>query len=403
MADTEDVFLVEIFHEKDPSAKDSLSAYNLQLVKTRISKCLTKHDLCQSAENGSLPKRVVDVAVGRPDGSIGAVLIEPANGIKVPYATLSYCWGKTDFKGTTKKTLADHLRQLKLEDLPSTLQDAITVTRWLGLKYLWIDSLCILQGNKKDWQEESAKMAAIYEDSYITIAATDAVDCNKGFLAKRMWTTSKISLDGHSYSIYFPRYPLFQRGWVLQERLLAARVLHFTETEIFFECGDNTKCECLDDVDWDPEGIREDKKEEEDEEEQEEQEEQEDDGDMGEYENDESRIATLKHKFADRSQSHYLGVWRMVVTNYTSMLLTYDSDMLPAISAIAGRLAPRLGGYIAGLWKDHLPGELLWYPNNKVACRKLHIAPSFSWASVSTKAEGAEVEGAKVEWYPPGC
>lgn len=60
------------------------------------------------------------------------------------------------------------------DKLPSTFQDAITVTRRLGIAYIWIDSLCIVQDDAQDWEREAAKMALIFESAYLTIAATAA-------------------------------------------------------------------------------------------------------------------------------------------------------------------------------------------------------------------------------------
>jgi hypothetical protein len=75
--------------------------------------------------------------------------------------------------------------------LPRTFQDAVLVTRRLGVKYLWIDSLCIIQDDVEDWQTESGKMADIYSDAYLVIGANRSADCNGGFLDPQDRTLSE--------------------------------------------------------------------------------------------------------------------------------------------------------------------------------------------------------------------
>lgn len=74
----------------------------------------------------------------------------------------------------TKASWAKLTVNIFLSDLPPLFQDAIIITRQLGLRYLWIDSLCIIQDSLRDWETEAAKMASIYQNSYVTISATDA-------------------------------------------------------------------------------------------------------------------------------------------------------------------------------------------------------------------------------------
>ncbi|EON64499.1 hypothetical protein W97_03731 [Coniosporium apollinis CBS 100218] len=143
--------------------------------------------------------------------------------------------------------------------LPQTFEDAITVTRNLGVKYIWIDSLCVVQDDPEDWATESAKMEAVYGNLYLTIAATASADACGGLFRK---TVAPIRLAAHmgeiritvfvremiahsSYQKYdkpYPEYtaslPLLSRSWVLQEFYLPARVIHFADFEVVWECNE---------------------------------------------------------------------------------------------------------------------------------------------------------------------
>ena len=93
------------------------------------------------------------------------------------------------------------------EDIPKTFQDAITVTRYLGFHYIWIDSLCIVQDDNEDWARESAKMSSIYANAVLTIAASAAADDTYGFLHQRQHVGVQI----------YP-YQIHQTGHVIKVR-----------------------------------------------------------------------------------------------------------------------------------------------------------------------------------------
>jgi hypothetical protein len=101
---------------------------------------------------------------------------------------LSHRWGKhpptkenpqfctTDDKFSTRQA------GFELSGLPNTFQDAVRITQGLGISYLWIDSLCIIQWNEKDWKYEAKRMEGVFASAYCTIAATSATDSCAGFL-----------------------------------------------------------------------------------------------------------------------------------------------------------------------------------------------------------------------------
>ena len=138
-----------------------------------------------------------------------------------------------------------------------TFQDAVKVTRELGKRYLWIDSLCIIQDSEEDWKKESRKMENVFENAYCTIAAASAKDSNEGFLD---WPPAQAQYVKIYSSLYGPVYicttlddfrrdvengPLNQRAWVLQERALSRRTIHFTTGQTYWECGYRVSCGTL--------------------------------------------------------------------------------------------------------------------------------------------------------------
>lgn len=156
----------------------------------------------------------------------------------------------------------EHADGIKDDALPKTFQDAITVTRKLGIQYLWIDSLCILQRtgrgddreHKEDWERESLLMEKVFSSAYFTIAASCAQHRFDGFLKERNQRdfVTMTAGDGAQFHVCqviddfdhdVEQGELNKRGWVLQERALSRRTIHFTETQTYWECGKGIKCE----------------------------------------------------------------------------------------------------------------------------------------------------------------
>jgi hypothetical protein len=154
------------------------------------------------------------------------------------YVALSHLWGSSQHFTATTANLTLLTAGFSSDRLPQTFRDAIFTTRQLGYEYIWIDSLCIVQDDTKDWLRESEKIADVYKDAEFTIAAHCAADDSEGFLAKAMSKRHAISLtvDGRHIGICRTPNPnadvtnsaLSKRGSVLQERFLSTRTLHFT-------------------------------------------------------------------------------------------------------------------------------------------------------------------------------
>src|SRR5450756_303615 len=112
----------------------------MKLANEWLKECLSTHAGCQKPLETKPPTRVIDIG---PGGEYPSLLV--TDGDITKYVTLSHCWGKATLLTTTNSSLADRVAGIAMGLLPRTFQDAIRVTHLLGFKYLWIDSLCIIQ------------------------------------------------------------------------------------------------------------------------------------------------------------------------------------------------------------------------------------------------------------------
>lgn len=184
---------------------------------------------------------------------------------------LSYCWGGSLPIRTTRETTKTFCERIVWRHLPRTFQDAVSVARFLGISFIWIDSLCIIQDDEQDWESEAAQMANIYGRSTITIAATQSSGPNAGLFhilppdcLDRPVSHAVLPLETpplHYRSVishgelqncmddYFTgrqssTFPLLRRAWAFQEHLLSPRIVHFTTRELVWECSHAMSCCC---------------------------------------------------------------------------------------------------------------------------------------------------------------
>jgi hypothetical protein len=203
-----------------------------------------------SSSEKQLPTRVLDV--GTSQNSDDLCLLVTSEGQKGKYIALSHCWGTEKFLATTTASLDDFQNKIPFQELPQTFRDAIIVTRILGIQYLWIDSLCIIQegDDMADWRRESGRMEEVFSSAYCTLAATSAIDPTKGFLTSPSPSQSVMIPDtkdknlrvyvdtiNDNFSQDVEMGVLNKRAWVLQERALSRRTIHFTKGQTYFECG----------------------------------------------------------------------------------------------------------------------------------------------------------------------
>ncbi|PMD40830.1 HET-domain-containing protein [Hyaloscypha variabilis F] len=343
----------------------TLSPAAMNLAAEWLKDCLSNHDSCQRPLETELPTRVIDV--GR-DGDNPQLFI--ANGAKGHYVTLSHRWGESTPLTTTMSTLGKRVNGITMAELPRTFQDAVRCTRYLGYKYLWIDSLCIIQDSKVDWEHESSQMQDIYTRAILNISANAAHDSTSGLGSSKRLTAGKPiggSSNGdyvHLRDLYYHtdssgvshvphqdegfEHALQTRGWVLQERMLSPRILHFSAYEMAWECDTFCRCECA----------------------------------TSPRKPTARPFRTLLVKSEPDYDSHI--AWSQLLRKYNTLKLTYESDKLLAFTGLAYKAAEFFRKtYLAGLWKEDLPFALLWYvKGGKESTRLKNYGLSWSWTSI---------------------
>ncbi|CAG8954245.1 hypothetical protein HYFRA_00005865 [Hymenoscyphus fraxineus] len=342
------------------------SEENFVLVKRWLDTCVKTHSCSVSPTACKLPTRLLYLD---PSNDQVRLIITDTDSEIAEYLTLSHCWGSasaSDMPKLQKHNIQQLMQQIPFKWLSETFQDSILVTKRLGFRYLWIDALCIIQDSLDDWLRESITMCDVYRGSTLNIAATASKDGHGGCFRSRApgRQPKLLRLEiGESIFDLFEQYtwdneveraPLSQRGWVLQERLLAPRTLHFGDTQIFWECRELHACEIQ------PHGSE------------------------ALYRSDPYLLVAslIKGGFSD------IDFWENTVKRYSQTSLTKESDKLPAISGIAKLVQSHTNDrYLCGLWRKDIEKQLLWHiaGHNKADTYRPHIyrAPSWSWASLN--------------------
>lgn len=420
----------------------------LACIKPWLSKCLKNHkEGCANIAELPLPRRLLCVTgliVGEPIFLVETKTIDQSRPIE--YATLSHCWGSAQLIQTRSDNYNSHINGINFSTLPKTFQDAILLTNGMNLQYIWIDSLCIIQDDVLDWQQQSALMADIYAGSLLNIAAAHGRDSASGLFNFRSTYTplhSGIS-EGNEHeripfcedpqgldtpasahkltgsrpifirpSLYATHMsyiggwqdqnpaPLDTRGWVYQERILSPRTISFHASELIWECRKERWCECTMMSDYlsswkmpkhNP---------------------------MEVSPGYNMKPVQLQHGCIENHSTiakSILMSWYGHVRDYCALQLTKEEDRLPAISGIASRTLKLLNNvstsegsviqdnprYVAGMWGYKLNGSFWvtgypWY-TNRGSCRlrrcKTFLAPTWSWASIVSE----NLENNSVPW-----
>lgn len=218
--------------EKEPVR---LYSNEVKQLKSWILECQKSHKHCAAQQKGHFfPTRLLDLR----KSSIRLVNSHDLKASDGGYAALSYCWGSTipESGKTTSKTLQTHREGIDYALLPRTLREAIAVTRSLGLPFMWIDALCIIQGDEDNWKRESLTMFQVYSQAAVTIAAGVWDHCDGGFLnSSKVPFINRLKARRTNFARFtdtleqsLSENPLAFRGWALQERELSTRVIHFT-------------------------------------------------------------------------------------------------------------------------------------------------------------------------------
>ncbi|KAF3063072.1 hypothetical protein CFAM422_010426 [Trichoderma lentiforme] len=447
-----DLMLRKVFWPRLTRNGHPLSKQAIEWVKTKMEECDIDH-LCHSSDLSPLPDRVLSLKAPI-EGNITVRLTEPDKALG-KYATLSHRWSLDHNFITTIANLGDRKEGIPWEELPKTFQDTVRFCLELNISYLWIDALCIVQDDPVDWEIQSAKMADIYHQSCLTLAATWSDSNSSGCFPTQADEYTEHSLevinsaqDNFSLKVRrkLPHWatnptamptrdnPLLSRAWVFQERVLSPRVLHFCLREMIWECCEHTSCECgglsnslnlkslfaiasqLKISSNQPESESESSS-------------REDavqpvisqvnerqsigrlDSDFDEV-NDQldtreqrlraSREVALKtYNLQMKERLVPLKQWHSLVEHYSKLKLTKQTDRLPALSGLAHRMAHFLGEYHAGLWKSSLFRDLAWAadkPSSHLNRSREYIGPSWSWVSVNA---GVRYLNAEDIWFSP--
>lgn len=412
------------------------SPQSMGLVRHWISNCNKHHSRCKrpgvTSKSTWVPGRLIYI-----DDENSCLRL--VRGADVPsntsYTTLSHRWGQVKDKLVlTRSNIEEWYERLPSLGKWKTFVDAIETSRRLQIPYIWIDSLCIIQDSRDDWQHQYPQMCDVYKRSYCNIAATSAIDDTEGcFFGRDIDMDLPLRLcfapEGHQLkpaeSIVIPAMgngkdslrglydlckqrtwmhdirhsPLNSRGWVLQEvgsqttshahwlmtsqRQLSPRVLNFTKTQMYWECDEMQASESY------PYGFPEE---------------------AGanvkgkalnpfsllnmNVEEEDAPIDTGISPLVKRA----FDVWANAVSDYTvgnpydrsthgspgfAKNLTNPADKLVAISAIAHELQPFMNcRYLAGHWQTDLVRQLAWTGWNGSQRTPTYRAPSWSWASV---------------------
>ncbi|QGI66511.1 hypothetical protein CEK26_010470 [Fusarium fujikuroi] len=284
-----------------------------------------------------------------------------------PYMTLSHRW--SDYNRFR--------RSIDTSCLPRVFQQAIEVTRSLQIRYLWIDSLCIMQDIAcGDWEAEALKMGDVYANSFLNLPAsyTAGEDENPSIFSPESWNhvlpselvlendkelRSNLFIDGDLWNDEVGESPLMERGWVFQERFLAPRVLHFGMRQLAGECNGGGALQMF------PTGL------------------------PPRFEDNYKKDVCwpIMRPINTLSSEEFCSRWHDIVTAYSAGHLTFNTDKLIAFAGIA-KIIQSLGSdeYIAGTWKSTIIADLAWWvykANGRLPSghQAAHRAPSWSWLS----------------------
>lgn len=183
-----------LFSCHDTASGDTNTEASFSRIVSWIDACTGLHDSCDKAVATPLPRRVLDI--GETDEA--RIRLHETQNELGKYACLSHCWGTGQPIVTTSETYATLVRGIQSVDLPLTFRDAVAIARKLSIRYLWIDCLCIIQDSPKDLEEACALMDVIFENAFLTIAATKSTGPEHG-LFTRGHQNRKIKL------VQFPR------------------------------------------------------------------------------------------------------------------------------------------------------------------------------------------------------
>ncbi|ESA42158.1 HET-domain-containing protein [Neurospora crassa] len=393
-------FVLDLIQEKPyavPTLETSTWSPRAQrLAKSWVGNCVDNHKQCRYSriDIGWYPTRLLDLGESTEVRLIETKDTKPAG----PYATVTHRWGQVDEDFVLNKQKYPQLMKgIPLDSLPRLFQHTISVARSLGVQYLWTDSLCIFQDkdDKTDWAREASLMEKVYSYSYCNISAADAENCSWSLFNARdpqSINPETLTLDIVSddiggmipvqFYVYNPAFWFQQvsnalvntRAWVLQERVLAPRVLHFGKRQLIWECCEVDASEIF------PHGLH---------------------PELAASEHVRFKSFNLELDQGDQ-RGFFLDselpmarlLWNRIIWKYTGCNISRSEDKLIACSGLAKRFESLLQDtYVAGMWRTDLEAQLLWKRSgiSPGSRQGVYRAPTWSWASIDGPILPSEV------------
>ncbi|KAF8846453.1 HET-domain-containing protein [Acephala macrosclerotiorum] len=403
--------------------------------------CDKNHSCHKNKDSPTVPTRLLEMT-----GSEETIRVVELGDQREHYLALSHCWGLSHRITTTKENIAKHRGGIPINQLPKTFREAVFIARELGIRYLWIDSLCIIQDDFSDWEHEASRMGSVYAHAYFTISALSSADDSSGCFREGS-DIKTVSIEKPHISC--DSWTTGRRAVPLAAPLIVGYNGDGVNLRIFQEMamrGDR-KTRVYVTFEWMPPSLKDSprsylvgqfgRK-----------------VDPFEHEPLNKRAWTLQERLLSARTLHYGSqemywecqycvlcedgammqrefptlekvlasrtpgakdksqhdIWHKLVEEYTARSLTRDQDKLPALSGLANSIAAKTGdGYAAGLWKRNIIKDLFWSvetiepshkcddpehdatmpPATKASVKRptQYRAPSWSWASLDGKIE----------------
>lgn len=353
----------------------------LSIARNWLHDCEKLHHCIHPKRNDWIPTRLVDVG-SSDDLQFPRLYITAQKDRGMDYMTLSHCWGKIHAFRLTRSNYDQMQRELAGSEIPPTFLHAIQVCRSLGCRYLWIDSLCIIQDDREDWEREAILMSAVYQNSACTIAALFSENVQSGcFSVRSLAAATPLVFEANPETVFVMpgqdqeyagtshNHNLNSRGWVFQERLLSPRTLGFSSTGLVWDC---KEAQHSDDQPEENTAKR--------------------------MPSNETRDKDVMKRIINQqycsshqgeNRNNFLEAWYEIAIDYSQLDLTYLSDKLIALAGVTQMIQQSCGfNYFYGLWSDPsnpalFLSQLLWHTRQPGRIinpfYSANMPPSFSW------------------------
>ncbi|CAG1986072.1 unnamed protein product [Fusarium graminearum] len=372
------------------------SACTKELAVSWLARCIQntdgQHDICNKGDQDYIPTRLLDVQHALENNVVRLVCPnkEDEKFKGVEYATLSYCWGPHAAE-QNPMLLANNLETWQTEGftwnrLPKTFQDAFKIASWLGLKWIWIDSMCIIQDSKSDWKIETKAMDQIYSNVKVNISADTGEDSRSGcFVQRRLTDVTPLQFAtqdlGDEWIVttddtleWTESAPSCKRAWIHRERQLSRRILHCTTKEMVWECCALGKSGFASETM--PRGSPFDK------------------AFNGETKF-QIQIANASHanlSTKERREGMHM-LWNSICQDFANKSVSRTSDLPYILWGLAYEFHTLFNGeeYACGHWRSNLAESLTWWIPGMKPEHDGYLAPSWSWLSAGCPVELAQL------------